>query len=804
MFDIVKLRFWCHKVMPLVYDDSLSYYEVICKVAKKLNEVIETVDKLPDYIAELISDERLREIMQTILNNLEEQIASANEGESETATADRVVGELVWLNGDLYRVVKVMDAGDRYVAGSNVEKVTVEELINECKLAITDTVETNERNASENRNKGDLIWLNNKLALITANIAEGNGYNSSNYREVTVEYLLGVLSGNLETEIQNREDADTALSGRINDEVTARGNADTALGGRIDDEIIARKNADNVLDGKITQLKNSSIVVNVTEHDVSNLGVDCTSALQDVIDANPNKVIYFPTGTYLVTGSVTISNPVTLLFDDDAVLDGGTTYDVNTFEVESDNVSVIGGTFKNGSLSSFNNRTLNGSLYYTNIFRFYHVKNCYVRNVKVAYNTCGGTFSFFSCRNVIVENSVFEKFLLGAVVFMNDCQNVKVENCMFSHAHVSNDENVWYCYPIASGYSDYTIEVSMIDGFIVNNCTFYDCEWEACDCHGGKNIRFTNLKIHNANRAIICYPDNRPTLTDYDFENCYIGNCYIYNDDDYEYQSRDTTIYLGGTFELKFKNVTVENVKIINPVCYDASNVDYGAIYCSYTDNITLKGISIEATKGYSRNPYILYVLNVNNIKVENFNVKGFPRKTGSGPLYFSHCVGRIDGVHIESNGNNYCGIQFGNICALDIGLVSGTIDNYFYADRNTYLMPYGRFIPKSFPRMLISSKFGNFLSGKKRGFGSTKALTDTQITFTVSCTEGNKYVLGDAFAGGVVGASVSISDGTTTLETLVTGFGRDRTYIADALTFSGTATMTINRLGWEDLGDPT
>lgn len=36
-----KLKFWCFKVLPLVYDDSLSYYETLCKVVEKLNEVID-------------------------------------------------------------------------------------------------------------------------------------------------------------------------------------------------------------------------------------------------------------------------------------------------------------------------------------------------------------------------------------------------------------------------------------------------------------------------------------------------------------------------------------------------------------------------------------------------------------------------------------------------------------------------------------------------------------------------------------------------------------------------------------------
>lgn len=34
-------KFWCFKVLPLVYDDSLSYYEVLCKVVDYINNLIE-------------------------------------------------------------------------------------------------------------------------------------------------------------------------------------------------------------------------------------------------------------------------------------------------------------------------------------------------------------------------------------------------------------------------------------------------------------------------------------------------------------------------------------------------------------------------------------------------------------------------------------------------------------------------------------------------------------------------------------------------------------------------------------------
>lgn len=43
---IDKLKYWCHKILPLVYDDSLSYYEVLCKTSAKLNEVIDSTNGL--------------------------------------------------------------------------------------------------------------------------------------------------------------------------------------------------------------------------------------------------------------------------------------------------------------------------------------------------------------------------------------------------------------------------------------------------------------------------------------------------------------------------------------------------------------------------------------------------------------------------------------------------------------------------------------------------------------------------------------------------------------------------------------
>ena len=46
-------RFWCQKVLPLVYDDSLSYYEVLCKVVHYINNLIDTNNEIIQYVDDL-------------------------------------------------------------------------------------------------------------------------------------------------------------------------------------------------------------------------------------------------------------------------------------------------------------------------------------------------------------------------------------------------------------------------------------------------------------------------------------------------------------------------------------------------------------------------------------------------------------------------------------------------------------------------------------------------------------------------------------------------------------------------------
>ena len=46
-------RYWCQKVLPLVYDNSLSYYELLCKVVDYLNKTMEDVETLHGDVTNL-------------------------------------------------------------------------------------------------------------------------------------------------------------------------------------------------------------------------------------------------------------------------------------------------------------------------------------------------------------------------------------------------------------------------------------------------------------------------------------------------------------------------------------------------------------------------------------------------------------------------------------------------------------------------------------------------------------------------------------------------------------------------------
>lgn len=93
---VEKIRYWCNKILPLAYDDSLSYYEVLARVQEKINELIQAHNELPDYIKEAViayahSDEfndYIKSIFATLVVNVKYPPAGLKAAVGDGATDD--------------------------------------------------------------------------------------------------------------------------------------------------------------------------------------------------------------------------------------------------------------------------------------------------------------------------------------------------------------------------------------------------------------------------------------------------------------------------------------------------------------------------------------------------------------------------------------------------------------------------------------------------------------------------------------------------------------------------------------------
>lgn len=66
MKELKHFRYWCYKVLPLVYDDSLSYYEVLCKVVTYINNMIDNLKDVGNDVTSL--QQAVKEVQDWIDN----------------------------------------------------------------------------------------------------------------------------------------------------------------------------------------------------------------------------------------------------------------------------------------------------------------------------------------------------------------------------------------------------------------------------------------------------------------------------------------------------------------------------------------------------------------------------------------------------------------------------------------------------------------------------------------------------------------------------------------------------------------
>lgn len=107
--DLKPFRFWCQKVLPLVYDDSLSYYELLCKVVDYLNKTMTDVTVLHDEFVQLqnwINDYFDNLDVQSEINNKLDTFA-------EDGTLSNLIKPFIVNNANPIFVDSVSDMNDK-------------------------------------------------------------------------------------------------------------------------------------------------------------------------------------------------------------------------------------------------------------------------------------------------------------------------------------------------------------------------------------------------------------------------------------------------------------------------------------------------------------------------------------------------------------------------------------------------------------------------------------------------------------------------------------------------------------------
>lgn len=206
-YKITPLRMWCHKILPLVYDESLSYYEVLCKTVAKLNEVIEVTNGISDVIDEKVKEylesDEFKNLVRTFILSLEDAISTSNEGNSDYASRNYEKDELVWINDILYLVTTPISAGSMFIVNTNIRPISVEELLNnfiteiensyssftnKIKKSITDLDEGENTHADQAIQSGKWLWLNDILYKAIKDIDFNEPFVVDyNIEEITVE-----------------------------------------------------------------------------------------------------------------------------------------------------------------------------------------------------------------------------------------------------------------------------------------------------------------------------------------------------------------------------------------------------------------------------------------------------------------------------------------------------------------------------------------------------------------------------------------------------------------------------------------
>ena len=344
--DIEKLRFYAHKVLPLVYDDSLSYYEVLCKVVAKLNEVIALADSQNSAIEDIIQDvEDFEAETNTKYNQFVAQIEAdleAFETEMRTAQSDfetEISGELTEFEGtmqDLYdeflenyqRTFGIQDSFGTSTTDA-ISQACVSQLIDY--TGDTPIVKGDNLPIDDTTSGVDKLWSSDKIEdeIEEVNTDLSADIDALETRMTTAESDINTLESGLET---------------ANNNISGLNTVTTTLAG----QVAGIASSQQVLSGKVSTLETS---VGTLSSDVTSLSTQVTQMDTDV-DNLQDDMLEAQTDIETAEGKITtLEGKMSTAEDDIDTIEG----DITTIE---GNITTLGNsiTYEAGRIDGLNTR----------------------------------------------------------------------------------------------------------------------------------------------------------------------------------------------------------------------------------------------------------------------------------------------------------------------------------------------------------------------------------------------------------------------------------------------------------------
>lgn len=276
-------------VIPVAYDDSISYYEMVSKVIEVMQQYIETSSiSYADPIQWDITKQYPRNTV------------------------------VVTVNGDGYLSTQPVPIGIDIDNEDYWTKIgNFSELWGSVKLAITPVDEKLKTTASANRNINDLVWLNNDLYVITKAMDAGTPYiEGTNCKKTDIGEQLNDLNTKVDN---NKSSVDDSIK-KINTDIE---NINTNLNKKIDKDTVG--NLDQTVSGNMKQTVDGDMTVSAKKVEIFSKGGKAFSANSGVTSVGNNTV-----PTYIYGNLMLASARETNIDDNYAYVSMGTASDPNT------------------------------------------------------------------------------------------------------------------------------------------------------------------------------------------------------------------------------------------------------------------------------------------------------------------------------------------------------------------------------------------------------------------------------------------------------------------------------------------